>query len=94
MGKSVMSSAIHPWIGVGDPSLIIHNDGICGSHHDRSWQTTLSGRCALALIAYDVIVSKETRRKIRQKFDAFSYNRFYSGKRCIICHPVYLRNNF
>lgn len=65
--------AIHPWIGVGDPSLIIHSKEF--AEHTMSEQGRAAlyrGACALAMTAYDVIVSRENREKIRQEFMFFS----------------------
>lgn len=65
--------AIHPWIGVGDPSLIIHSKEFAEHTMSEQGKTTLyRGACALALTAYDVITSKESQEKIRQEFNAFS----------------------
>ena len=65
--------AIHPWIGVGDPSLIIHSKEFAEHTMSEQGRTTLyKGACALALTAYDVIVSKESQEKIRQEFMSFS----------------------
>jgi len=65
--------AIHPWIGVGDPSLIIHSKEFAEhTMTDQGRATLYRGACALAQTAYDVIVSKENQEKIRQEFNAFS----------------------
>jgi amidohydrolase len=61
--------AIHPWIGVGDPSLIIHSKEF--AEHTMTGQgraTIQKGACALAFTAYDVIISKENQEKIKQEF--------------------------
>lgn len=61
--------AIHPWIGVGDTSLIIHSKEF--AEHtvtEQGKETIYKGACALALTAFDVITSEENRKKIKEEF--------------------------
>jgi len=63
---------IHPWIGVGDPSLIIHSKEFAEYTMTEKGKTTIyRGACALALTAYDVITSKENQEKIKGEFVSF-----------------------
>ena len=65
--------AIHPWIGVGDPSLIIHSKEFANYTMTEMGKATIyKGACALALTAYDVITSKENQEKIKEEFISFS----------------------
>ena len=64
---------IHPWIGVGDPSLIIHSKEFAEHTVTGMGRDTLyKGACALALTGYDVVSSKENREKIKAEFMSFS----------------------
>lgn len=61
--------AIHPWIGMGDPELIIHSKEFAEYTMTKSGQNTLyKGACALAMTAYDVITSKESQDSINKEF--------------------------
>jgi len=63
--------AIHPWIGIGDPSLIIHSKEFADYTVTKQGEAAIKkGAYALAATAYDVIVSKEIREKIRAEFEA------------------------
>lgn len=65
--------AIHPWIGVGDTTLVIHSKEFAEHTMTEAGKTTiLKGACALALTAWDVITSKENQEKIRTEFMSFS----------------------
>jgi amidohydrolase len=60
---------IHPWIGVGDASLIIHSKEF--AEHtvtEKGGATIQKGACALAMTAFDVLASEEIRRKIKEEF--------------------------
>lgn len=64
---------IHPWIGVGDPSLIIHSKEFATHTMTEMARTAVfRGACALALTGYDVISSKENQEKIKAEFMSFS----------------------
>ena len=64
---------IHPWIGVGDTSLIIHSKEFAEHTMTEMARATVNkGACALALTAYDVITSKENQEKIKTEFMSFS----------------------
>lgn len=64
---------IHPWIGVGDTSLIIHSKEFAEHTMTDMGKTVIyKGACALALTAYDVIASKENQKKIKEEFMSFS----------------------
>jgi amidohydrolase len=61
--------AIHPWIGVGDASLIIHSKEFAEHTVTEQGKATIyKGACALALTAYDVIASEEVRKEIKEEF--------------------------
>ena len=61
--------SIHPWIGVGDPSLIIHSREFADHTMTEAGRTTLyRGACALARTGYDVITSRENQEKIKMEF--------------------------
>lgn len=65
--------SIHPWIGVGDPSLVIHSREFADHTMTEAGRATLyKGACALALTAYDVITSKESQEKIKAEFVSVS----------------------
>lgn len=65
--------AIHPWIGVGDPSLIIHSKEFAEHTMTEMGRAAIyRGACALALTAYDVITSKENQEKIKAEFISYS----------------------
>ncbi len=64
---------IHPWIGVGDPSLIIHSKEFAEHTITEMGRAAIrKGAGALALTAYDVITSKENQEKIKAEFMSFS----------------------
>ncbi len=64
---------IHPWIGVGNTSLIIHSKEFAEHTVTEQGRSTIyRGACALALTAYDVITSKENQEKIKEEFLSFS----------------------
>lgn len=64
---------IHPWIGVGDPSLIIHSKEFAEyTITEMGMAAIYKGACSLALTAYDVITSKENQEKIKAEFMSFS----------------------
>lgn len=63
--------AIHPWIGVGDPSLIIHSKEFAEHTVTEQGRATIKkGAYALAATAYDVITSEENREKIKAEFES------------------------
>jgi amidohydrolase len=63
--------AIHPWIGVGDPSLIIHSREFASHTMTEAGKATiLKGAGALAMTAYDVITSKADQDRIKAEFAA------------------------
>jgi amidohydrolase len=65
--------AIHPWIGVGDTSLIIHSKEFAEHTMTELGRATIyKGACALALTAFDVLTSKENQEKIKAEFMSFS----------------------
>lgn len=60
---------IHPWIGVGDTSLIIHSKEFAEHTMTEQGRAVIyKGACALALTAYDVIISKENQNRIKEEF--------------------------
>lgn len=62
---------IHPWIGVGDPSLIIHSKEFADYTVTEQGRATIyRGACALATTASDVIASEEIRQRIREEFSS------------------------
>lgn len=64
---------IHPWIGIGDTSLIIHSKEFAEhSITEMGKDAIRKGAGALALTAYDVITSKENQDKIKEEFITFS----------------------
>lgn len=68
--------AIHPWIGVGDISLIIHSKEFAEHTVTGKGRSTIyKGACALALTGYDVITSKENQEKIKEEFLSYSKQR-------------------
>ena len=63
---------IHPWIGAGDSSLIIHSKEFADHTITDLGKTTIyKGACALGLTAYDVITSKENQEKIKKEFMSY-----------------------
>lgn len=65
--------AIHPWIGMGDPSLIIHSTDFAEYTVSEPGRAVIrKGACALALTAFDVLTSEEKQKKIREEFVSFS----------------------
>lgn len=63
--------AIHPWVGVGDPSLIIHSREFADhTVTDAGRSAIKKGAYALAATAYDVITSEKNREKIKAEFAA------------------------
>lgn len=64
---------IHPWIGVGDSSLIIHSREFAEhTMTEQARDVIYKGACALALTAYDVVTSKENQKRIQEEFLSFS----------------------
>jgi len=64
---------IHPWIGIGDTSLIIHSKEFAEYTITEMGRDAIrKGAGALALTAYDVIISKENQEKIKTEFMSFS----------------------
>ena len=63
---------IHPWIGIGNPDLVIHTKEFADcTITEQARETLYKGACALALTAYDVITSEENQRKIHEEFMSF-----------------------
>jgi amidohydrolase len=61
---------IHPWIGIGDPNLVIHTREFAeATVTDKGKETLRKGACALALTAYDVLMSEENQKNIRKEFE-------------------------
>lgn len=70
---SHVAPVIHPWIGVGDASLIIHSKEFAEHTVTEKGKAVIyKGACALALTAFDVITSKENQEKIKEEFMSFS----------------------
>jgi amidohydrolase len=66
---SHVAPVIHPWIGIGDPNLVIHTREFAeATVTDRGKETLRQGACALALTAYDVLTSEGNQRNIREEF--------------------------
>lgn len=64
---------IHPWIGMGDPSLIIHSREFADHTVTAMGRETIyRGACSLALTGYDVLSSKENRERIKAEFMSLS----------------------
>lgn len=65
--------AIHPWIGIGDPELVIHSKGFADATVTEKGKAALyKGACALAMTAFDILSSKDTQKKIQEEFMSFS----------------------
>lgn len=61
--------AIHPWVGVGDETKILHSKEFAQhTLSQMSKETLLLGATALAQTGYEVLASKELQRKIWEEF--------------------------
>ncbi|MHC1723480.1 MAG: M20 family metallopeptidase [Aminipila sp.] len=64
---------IHPWIGVGDPELVLHSKEFANYTMTEMGKATLyKGACALAMTGYDVITSEANQNTIYKEFLTFS----------------------
>ncbi len=64
---------IHPWVGMGNPNLIIHTKEFADyTLTNQGKETLFRGACALALTAWDVMASEENQAKIKEEFMSFS----------------------
>ncbi len=61
---------IHPWIGMGDETLVPHTREFAEHTLTQKGKEALyKGACALAMTAYDVIVSKDLQNEIHEEFE-------------------------
>lgn len=66
---SQVAPAIHAWIGMGNPDLIIHSKEFADfTMTDKGKETLFRGACALAATGYDIITSEELQKKIKEEF--------------------------
>ena len=64
---------IHPWVGLGNPNLVIHTKEFADyTLTNQGKETLFRGACALALTAWDVMTSEENQAKIKEEFMSFS----------------------
>ena len=63
--------AIHPWIGMGDPEIGLHTKEFADNTiTEKGKETIYKGAYAMAMTAYDVIISKENQNRIYKEFIA------------------------
>jgi amidohydrolase len=68
---SHVAPVIHPWLGIGDPELVIHTREFAeATVTDKGRDALRKGACALALTAYDVLTSEENQQSILKEFGA------------------------
>lgn len=61
--------AIHPWMGIGDEALVIHTEEFAKQTITQGGRSCLfQGAAAMALTAYDVLVSDQVQKRISQEF--------------------------
>ena len=66
---SYVVPAIHPWIGMGDPELVVHSKEFADyTMTNKGKDTLFKAACALAMTAYDVMASKEIQDAINKEF--------------------------
>lgn len=62
--------AIHPWLGIGDSDLALHTKEFADYTQTENGKNTIyKGACAMAMTAFDVIVSKEIQNEIKEEFE-------------------------
>ena len=62
--------AIHPWLGFGNKDLVPHTREFASATISESGNQVLyRGACALAMTAYDVIMSNDVQEKMRNEFN-------------------------
>lgn len=67
---SYLVPTIHPWLGLGDCSLVIHTKEFADyTQTENSKKAIYKGACAMAMTGCDVILSKELQEKIRAEFE-------------------------
>lgn len=67
---SYLLPTIHPWLGLGDCSLVTHTKEFADyTQTENSKESIYKGACAMAMTGYDVILSKELQEKIRDEFE-------------------------
>lgn len=61
--------AIHPWLGFGNRNLVPHTTEFASETLSESGNQVLyRGACAMAMTAYDIIVSKDIQERMREEF--------------------------
>lgn len=61
--------AIHPWIGVGNENLVLHSREFADYTQTKDGENTIyKGACAMAMTAYDFIISDELQKKVKEEF--------------------------
>lgn len=65
--------AIHPWLGVGNGKLVLHTREFAEwTQTEQGKRTLWKGACAMAMTAFDVIVSEGVQKKMKEEFEANS----------------------
>ncbi len=68
---SQVAPAIHPWLGIGNPNLVIHTKDFADYTQSENGQLCLfKGACAMAFAAHDVMISPEIQEQILREFYA------------------------
>lgn len=62
--------SIHPWLGFGDKNLVTHTREFAETTiTQKGNQVLYRGACAMAMTAYDIIISNEVQEEIKKEFD-------------------------
>lgn len=65
--------SIHPWIGLGNPELVLHTKEFADfTQTELGKKALFKGACALAMTAYDVLSSPKALQNIRREFESES----------------------
>jgi amidohydrolase len=63
--------AIHPWIGLGDETLVLHTKEFASATMTQQGQQAIyRGACAMAMTGYDVLCSKQNQALILECFES------------------------
>lgn len=67
---SYVAPAIHPYVGIGDETLVAHTTAMAAATFTpAAHQALLRGAKAMALTGFDILTDKNLRAEIRQEFE-------------------------
>lgn len=66
--------AIHPWLGLGNDKLVLHTREFAErTVSEQGRKAIYKGACAMAMTAFDIIISEEVQKEIGKEFEAINH---------------------